>query len=388
MDLTNLTKMSEVLLTERRVLIREDLNVPLKNGQVTDDTRIQSALPTIKFALDAGAQVMVMSHLGRPQEGKFEEQFSLAPIATALNRALNCKVDLARNYLQGVQPKTGRITLLENVRFNAGEKANDIHLSQQLAALCDVFVMDAFAVAHRLQASTAGVAEYAPVVCAGPLLYEELQALGHVLEQPEQPVMAIVGGSKVSTKMRLLDHLLEKVDKLIVGGGIANTFLKAAGYNIGKSLYEAEFIPQTQQLIEKAKRCGVELPLPTDVAVANEFNAKAKSMHKNINQVNAEELILDVGPQTAAHYAQLVAAVKTIIWNGPLGVCEFPQFATGTHTLAQAIASSKAYSIAGGGDTITVLNQFGLIEEISYISTGGGAFLTLLEKGTLPAVEI
>ena len=383
-----LLKMSDVMLTNRRVLIREDLNVPLEDGKIVDDTRIQRALPTLKLALEAGAKVMVMSHLGRPKEGEFDQAASLLPVAKALSNTLNCKVELASDYLDGVDIKSGQIVLLENIRFNAGEKSCDNKLSQQYAKLCDVFVMDAFATAHRSQASTTGVAEYAPVICAGPLLIEELRHLTQALENPQRPLAAIVGGSKVSTKMRLIERLLGKVDKLIVGGGIANTFLKAAGFPIGASLYEADYIEQTKVLLDKAEQNNIVLPLPIDVAVATEFKASAKANIKAINDVGDDELILDVGPGTAAHYATLLTGVATIVWNGPLGVCEFPEFSHGTHELAKAVAASAAYSIAGGGDTLAVLNQFGLQQEISYICTGGGAFLAFLENGSPPAVDV
>ena len=346
------------------------------------------ALPTIQAALAANAKVIVMSHLGRPEEGQYQDDCSLQPVATRLAELLNCQVALVHDYLQGCEPKAGEVLLLENVRLNIGETANAESLSKQLANLCDVFVMDAFATAHRAQASTYGVAKYAPIACAGPLLVEELTALANALDNPKRPLVAIVGGAKVSSKIQLLDRLLEKVDKLIVGGGIANTFLKAAGHPIGKSLYEPDFIEQTKALLTKADKLGVELPLPVDVAVATEFAATASATYKNIATVVGDELILDIGEKTTANYTDLLKDAETIIWNGPVGVFEFAQFCAGTKALAQAIAASGAYSLAGGGDTIAAINQFALAERISYICTGGGAFLVYAETGTLPAVEI
>jgi phosphoglycerate kinase len=380
--------MQDLELAGKRVLIREDLNVPVKDGVVTSDARIRAALPTINQALAAGARVMVMSHLGRPTEGQFDPQFSMAPVAGHLEKLLGRPVPLVRDWLDGVDVNAGEIALCENVRFNAGEKKDDETLARRMAALCDVFVMDAFGTAHRAQASTHGVARFAPIACAGPLLAAELDALARALDDPARPLVAIVGGAKVSTKLTVLDSLSEKVDQLIAGGGIANNFLAAAGHPVGKSLYEPDLVDAARALIDKTAARGGRIPLPTDVRVALEFDESAPATVRSVSEVGDEEMILDVGPDTAAHYADLLRAAGTIVWNGPVGVFEFPAFAEGTRALAEAIADSNAFSIAGGGDTLAALDQFGITDRVSYISTGGGAFLEFLEGKTLPAVAM
>lgn len=380
--------MGEVDLRDQRVLIREDLNVPVHQGEVTSDARIRASLPTIRHALDAGARVMIMSHLGRPEEGVFAEEFSLAPVARRLAELLGRPVPLRRDWLKGVEVAPGEVVLLENVRFNKGEKKNAEGLARQMAELCDVYVMDAFGTAHRAEASTHGVAMYARVACAGPLLVGELEALERALENPARPLLAIVAGSKVSTKLTVLESLLARVDQLIVGGGIANTFLAARGFNVGKSLYEPDMLDIANRLLEQSARRGIEIPLPTDVVVATEFSATAEADVKSVTEVGPAEMILDIGPDSAERLAGLVAAAGTILWNGPVGVFEFEQFGEGTRTLAQAIASSKAFSLAGGGDTLAAIEKYGVEEGISYISTGGGAFLEFVEGKKLPAVEI
>ena len=381
-------RMTEVDLRGKRVLIREDLNVPVKNGVVTSDARIRASLPTIRAAHAAGARVILMSHLGRPEEGVPAEEFSLAPVAARLAELLGLKVRFEREWLDGVACEPGEIVLVENVRFNKGEKKNKDELAKRMAALCDVYVMDAFATAHRAEASTHGVAKFAPVACAGPLLTGELEALEKALGNPKRPLVAIVGGSKVSTKLTVLENLLGKVDKLIVGGGIANTFLAAAGRPIGKSLYEADMIDIARGLLERSKSSGVEIPLPTDVVVAKEFAASAEADVKPVVDVAAEEMILDIGPDTAERFAAALGGAGTVLWNGPVGVFEFDQFGEGTRVLAQAVARSPAFSIAGGGDTIAAIEKYGVGQDISYISTAGGAFLEFLEGKTLPAVEV
>lgn len=381
-------KMGEVDLRDQRVLIREDLNVPVHQGEVTSDARIRASLPTIRHSLDAGARVMIMSHLGRPEEGVFAEEFSLAPVARRLAELLGRPVPLRRDWLKGVEVAPGEVVLLENVRFNKGEKKNAEGLARQMAELCDVYVMDAFGTAHRAEASTHGVAMYARVACAGPLLVGELEALERALENPARPLLAIVAGSKVSTKLTVLESLLARVDQLIVGGGIANTFLAARGFNVGKSLYEPDMLDIANRLLEQSARRGIEIPLPTDVVVATEFSATAEADVKSVTEVGPAEMILDIGPDSAERLAGLVAAAGTILWNGPVGVFEFEQFGEGTRTLAQAIASSKAFSLAGGGDTLAAIEKYGVEEGISYISTGGGAFLEFVEGKKLPAVEI
>jgi phosphoglycerate kinase len=380
--------MSSLDLRDKRVLIREDLNVPIQGGLVSSDARIRAALPTIQAAITAKARVLVMSHLGRPEEGKYAEEFSLAPVAKRLAQLLGVPVALKKDWLDGVEVGPGEVVLLENVRFNKGEKMDADDLSRRMAALCDIFVMDAFGTAHRAEASTHGVAKYAPIVCAGPLLVSELSALETALEKPARPLLAIVAGSKVSTKLTVLESLLSKVDQLIVGGGITNTFLAALGFNVGKSLYEPNMLDICKRLLEQSKKRGIVIPMPTDVVVATEFSAKAEADVKDIRQVSAEDMILDIGPDSAEVIAKLVASAGTILWNGPVGVFEFAQFSEGTRTLATAIARSKAFSLAGGGDTLAAIEKYGVEDSISYISTGGGAFLEFVEGKKLPAVEI
>jgi len=379
----SVVKMSELNLTGQRVLIREDLNVPVKNGKVTSDARIQAALPTIKSALDAGAKVMLMSHLGRPTEGEYDDAFTLQPVADHLAQLLGQDVPLVKDWLDGVDVAEGQLVLCENVRFNVGEKKNDDALAQKMAKLCDVFVMDAFGTAHRAQASTHGVAKYAPVACAGPLLANELDALGRAMDNPKSPVVAIVGGSKVSTKLTVLESLKSTVDQLIVGGGIANTFLAAAGFPVGKSLYEESLIPEAKRLMAETN-----IPLPTDVVVAKEFAETAEATVKLVADVAEDDMILDIGPETQQAFAALLDSANTIVWNGPVGVFEFDQFGEGTKALSLAIANSTAFSIAGGGDTLAAVDKYAIKEQVSYISTGGGAFLEFLEGKQLPAVAI
>jgi phosphoglycerate kinase len=381
-------KMSSLDLAGKRVLIREDLNVPIKDGVVTSDARIRAALPTIQSALNAKAHVLVMSHLGRPEEGHFTEEFSLAPVAKRLTHLLGVPVALKQDWLDGVTVGAGEVVLLENVRFNKGEKKNADDLAKKMAALCDIYVMDAFGTAHRAEASTHGVAKYAPVACAGPLLVSELSALETALDKPARPLLAIVAGSKVSTKLTVLESLLAKVDQLIVGGGITNTFLAALGYNVGKSLYEPEMLDICKRLLEQSKKRGIVIPMPTDVVVATAFSAQAEADVKPVDKVAADEMILDIGPDSAEEMAKLIAAAGTVLWNGPVGVFEFEQFGEGTRTLANAIARSKAFSLAGGGDTLAAIEKYGIEDSISYISTGGGAFLEFVEGKKLPAVEI
>jgi phosphoglycerate kinase len=379
-------RMENLDLDGKRVLIREDLNVPVSDGRVTSDARIRAALPTIRVALEKGAAVMILSHLGRPVEGQPEAKFSLQPVADRLGELLGREVRLQGDWLDGIKIMPGEIVLCENVRFNAGEKGNDEALSRTMAALCDVFVMDAFGTAHRAQASTEGVTRYAPVACAGPLLARELDSLAKGLHNPAKPMLAIVGGSKVSTKLTVLDTLLDKVDELIVGGGIANTFIAASGYGVGKSLYEPDLIHEAQLLIQKAHASGGSIPIPKDVVVAKAFSADADPIVRPVDEVQHDELILDIGPLTAMEYSEIIAGAGTIIWNGPVGVFEFPSFAGGTRAMAEAIERSSAYSIAGGGDTLAAIDQFGVRDGISYISTGGGAFLEFVEGKILPAV--
>lgn len=384
----NILKMSELDLAGKRVLIRQDLNVPVKEGKVTSDARIKASLPTIKAALEAGARVMVMSHLGRPTEGQFEAQYSLQPVVDYLDEALDCPVRLAGDYLNGVEVAEGELVVLENVRFNPGEKKDDETLSKQYAALCDIYVMDAFGTAHRAQASTHGVGKFAPQACAGPLLAAELEALGKALQNPARPLLAIVGGSKVSTKLTVLEALSEKVDQLIVGGGIANTFIAATGSPVGKSLYEADLIPEAKRLLEKARANGGDIPVPDDVVVGQEFSETAVATHKKVSEVSESDMIFDIGPQTAEKLAEQIKKAGTIVWNGPVGVFEFDQFGAGTKVLAHAIADSDAFSIAGGGDTLAAVDKYEIADKISYISTGGGAFLEFLEGKALPAVTM
>ena len=382
----NVIRMSELDLAGKKVLIREDLNVPIKDGAVTSDARIRASLPTMKMALDAGAAVMVMSHLGRPVEGEYDQAYSLAPVAKRLSELLGIPVRLATDWIDGVDAQPGELVLCENVRFLKGEKADDEALARKMAALCDVYVMDAFGTAHRAQASTHGVGVYAKVACAGPLLVGELEALQRALHEPARPVVAIVGGSKVSTKLAVLETLSGIVDYLVVGGGIANTFIAACGNKVGKSLYESDLIPVAEGLMKRGEEDGAAIPIPTDVVVATEFAESAEADIRPVNQVGKDEMIMDVGPDTAEKLAALMADAGTIVWNGPLGVFEFDQFGEGTRVLAEAVAQSKAFSIAGGGDTLAALEKYDLTDSISYVSTGGGAFLEFLEGKTLPAV--
>ena len=380
-------KMADLDLAGKRVFIRADLNVPVKDGKVTSDARIRATIPTLKLALQKGAKVMVTSHLGRPTEGVFEEVDSLQPVVDYLNASdLGVPVRLVRDYLDGVEVKEGEIVVLENVRVNKGEKKNEEELSRKYAALCDVFVMDAFGTAHRAQASTHGVAQFAPVACAGPLLAAELDALGKALKAPQRPMLAIVGGSKVSTKLTVLDSLSKVADQLIVGGGIANTFIAAEGHNVGKSLYEADLIPEAQHLSK-----ATNIPVPVDVRVGTEFSETAPAVEKAVNEVAENESIFDIGDKSAEELAAIIRGAKTILWNGPVGVFEFPNFRKGTEIVAQAIVDATAngaFSIAGGGDTLAAIDMFGIADKISYISTGGGAFLEFVEGKVLPAVEI
>jgi phosphoglycerate kinase len=382
-------EMTGLDLAGKRVLIRQDLNVPVKDGVVTSDQRIKASLPAIRLCIDAGARLMIMSHLGRPEEGNPEAQFSLQPVADYLGEALGKTVPLVTNYLeQAPVMADSDVLLLENVRFNAGEKSNDEDLSRQYAALCDIYVMDAFGTAHRAQASTHGAGQYAPIACAGPLLAAELDALGKALHEPASPMVAIVGGSKVSTKLTVLDSLSGIVDQLIPGGGIANTFIAAAGYNVGKSLVEEDLIPEAKRLVEQAQARGGDIPVPTDVVCGKEFSESAPAQVKLVSEVEDDDMIFDIGPQTAARFADIMQQAATIVWNGPVGVFEFDQFGDGTRVLAEAIAASPAFSIAGGGDTLAAVDKYGIAQQVSYISTGGGAFLEFLEGKKLPAVAM
>ena len=376
-------KMTDLDLNGKRVFIRADLNVPVKDGKVTSDARIRATIPTLKLALEKGAKVMVTSHLGRPTEGEFKPEDSLQPVVDYLNEHLDVPVRLVRDYLNGIDVKAGEIVVLENVRVNKGEKKNDPELGKKYAALCDVFVMDAFGTAHRAQASTYGVAEFAPVACAGPLLAAELDALGKALKEPARPMVAIVGGSKVSTKLEVLNSLSKIADQIIVGGGIANTFIAAAGHNVGKSLYEADLIPVAKELA-----ASTDIPVPVDVRVGTEFSETAPATEKSVTEVKDDESIFDIGDKSAAQLAEIIKNAKTVLWNGPVGVFEFPNFRKGTEIISHAIANSDAFSIAGGGDTLAAIDLFGIANKISYISTGGGAFLEFVEGKTLPAVEI
>ena len=384
----SIQRMVDLDLSGKRVLIRQDLNVPVKNGVVTSDLRIQASVPTIEFALAAGAAVMLLSHLGRPVEGQYDEESSLKPVADQLAKLLGKSVRLEKDWLDGITIAPGEVVLCENVRFNVGEEKNSDELGQKMAALCDIFVMDAFGTAHRAQASTHSVAKFAPIACAGPLLASELDALGKALETPTKPLVAIVGGSKVSTKLTVLESLSEKVDQLIVGGGIANTFIAAAGFPVGKSLYEADLIPEALRLIAAAKKAGSDIPIPVDVVCAKEFSDTAIATIKNVADVEADDLILDIGPDTAKQYAELIKSAGTIVWNGPVGVFEIEQFSHGTQSMATAIAESSAFSIAGGGDTLAAIDKYNINDQVSYTSTGGGAFLEFLEGKELPAVAI
>ncbi|MDX5334353.1 MAG: phosphoglycerate kinase [Gammaproteobacteria bacterium] len=381
-------KMTDLDLAGKRVLIRQDLNVPLKDGKVTSDKRIRASLPTIEHCIKAGAKVMIMSHLGRPTEGEYAEEFSLAPVAAHMGGLLGKDVGLVKDYFGGVELNDGDVVILENVRFNAGEKKNDDELSKKYAALCDVFVMDAFGTAHRAQASTHGVAKYAPTACAGPLLAAELDALGKALDNPKRPMVAIVGGSKVSTKLTVLESLSKVVDQLIVGGGIANTFIAAAGHNVGKSLYEADLIDTCKKLSADAESRGGSIPVPVDVVCGKEFSESAAAELKPVADVQDDDMIFDVGPETSKLFEEILKKAGTIVWNGPVGVFEFDQFGEGTRALSLAIAESDAFSIAGGGDTLAAVDKYDIADKVSYISTGGGAFLEFLEGKKLPAVEI
>ena len=376
-------KMADLDLQGKRVLIRADLNVPIKDGKVASDKRIMATLPTIKLALEKGAKVMVTSHLGRPEEGVYNEEFSLKPVVDFMATKLDCNVRLIKDYLDGVEVAQNEVVVLENCRFNAGEKKNDEALARKYAALCDVFVMDAFGTAHRAQGTTYGAAQFAPIACAGPLLAAELEALGKVMDNPARPMVAIVGGSKVSTKLPVLNSLLKVADQLIVGGGIANTFIAAAGHKVGKSLCEEDLIPTAKEIAAKT-----EIPEFVDVVVGKEFDENTKATLKSLDDVEADDMIFDQGPKSIENIAKVIKNAKTILWNGPVGVFEFDQFSDGTHKLADAIADSDAFSVAGGGDTIAAIQKFGVTDKISYISTGGGAFLEFVEGKKLPAVEI
>ncbi len=382
-------KMTDLDLAGKRVLIREDLNVPLVDGEVGDDTRIRASLPTMKHAMEAGAKVMVCCHLGRPTEGEYDEKLSLAPVARHLSTLLGKEVRLIKNYLEEApEIADGELVLLENIRFNVGEKKNDEELSKKYASLCDIYVMDAFGTAHRAQASTHGVGKFAPVACAGPLLAAELEALGKALDHPARPMVAIVGGSKVSTKLTVLESLSKVVDQLVVGGGIANTFIAAAGYNVGKSLYEADLIDTCKSLTAAAKERGGDIPVPTDVVCGKEFSPTAEATLKPVADVTDDDMIFDIGPDSAAELAEILKNAGTIVWNGPVGVFEFDQFGEGTKAISLAIAESSAFSIAGGGDTLAAVAKYNIADRVSYISTGGGAFLEFLEGKKLPAVAM
>ncbi|UNM95107.1 phosphoglycerate kinase [Ignatzschineria rhizosphaerae] len=380
--------LDDLNLEGKRVLVREDLNVPIHDGQITSDARLEAALPTIEKILEKGGAVMLMSHLGRPTEGEESDEFTLAPAAVWLSNRLGKPVSLVKNWINGVEIQPGEVKLLENVRFLAGEKANDEALSKKMANLCDVYVMDAFATAHRKAASTYGVGMVAKEVAAGILLEKELNALTKVIQNPASPMVAIVGGAKVSTKLTVLNALMDKVDQLITGGGITNTLLLAKGYNVGKSLVEKDLVPEAKKLLKRAAEEGKEIPLPIDVVVGKEFSADTEAVIKSIDEIEADDMIMDIGPKTSELYSQIMANAKTIVWNGPVGVFEFANFAAGTKLLGEAIAKSDAFSIAGGGDTVAAVEEFGLKDDISYISTGGGAFLELLEGKVLPAVEM
>ncbi len=375
-------------LAGKRIMIREDLNVPINDGQVTSDARIRAAIPTIQFAIDAGASVLLLSHLGRPNEGEFEQRFSLEPVAGHLSSLLGRPVRLEKSWLDGVQIEAGEVVLCENVRFNEGEKTNNTDLAKKMAKLCDVFVMDAFGTAHRAHASTYGVGVHAPMACAGPLLAGELKALGQALNNPVRPMAAIVGGSKVSTKLTVLESLIQKVDQLIPGGGIANTFIAAAGFSVGQSLVETDLIGQAKKMMDNAVAGGREIPVPTDVVVGKMFSADAKAITKSVSDIADDDMIFDIGPETAKRFAGMMQGAETIVWNGPVGVFEFDQFGEGTRILGEAIGASKAFSIGGGGDTLAAIDKYNISDKISYISTGGGAFLEFLEGKKLPAVAM
>ncbi len=379
-------QMSDCDLKGKRVLIREDFNVPLKNGEVTSDLRIRAALPTIKQALKAGGKVMLMSHLGRPNEGVFDETFSLAPVARQLSKLLKIEVPLVSHWLDGVKMGDAQVVMLENVRFHHGETDNNVELSKKMASLCDVFVMDAFATSHRAESSTCGIIKYAKQACVGPLLISELDAINKIMEKPARPVVAIVGGSKVSTKLALLDSLVKKVDSLIIGGGIANTFLAAEGYTVGKSLYEPDLIDEAERLVVEAKERGAEIPIPVDMVVAEKLSEDVESYVRLASQVDDNEKIFDIGPDTIKIITSIIKKAKTILWNGPVGAFEIDEFAKGTQAIAKAIAESKAFKVAGGGDTLAAIEKYKISNKIDYISTGGGAFLTVLEGKKLPVI--
>ena len=382
-------RLTDLDLKGKRILIRADLNVPVKEGRVTSETRIRASIPSIQHCLKAGAdRVLVLSHLGRPTEGGYDEAFSLKPVADRLTELLGLPVSLAKDWLDGVDTAPGAVVLCENVRFNSGEKKDNEALARKMAALCDVFVMDAFGTAHRAEASTHGVGVYAPVACAGLLLAAELDALGQALQKPARPLLAIVGGSKVSGKLEVLESLSNLCDQLIVGGGIANTFIAAAGYPVGQSLFEADLIPEARRLMDQAKARGGEIPVPTDVVTAKAFSDTAAATVKPVDAVEADDLILDIGPDTAARYAAIIQSAGTIVWNGPVGVFEIEQFSRGTQQVAEAVAQSPGFSIAGGGDTLAAIEKYGIENDVSYTSTGGGAFLEFLEGKTLPAVAM
>lgn len=382
-------KMADLPLKGKRLLIREDLNVPVKDGKITGEARLHAALPTIRSAMEAGGKVLLLSHLGRPVEGEYSEENSLAPVAARLGELLGREVPLLRDYLEGgFSLEEGGVALCENVRFNKGEKKDDEALGKKYAALCDIFVMDAFATAHRAQASTSAVARFAPVACAGPLLAAELDALERAMAKAERPLVAIIGGSKVSTKLTVLDSLSKKVDRLIVGGGIANNFIKAAGYAVGKSLFEPDLVDEAARLMRAAREAGGEIPVPVDVVVGKEFSDSSPATVKKVDAVQPEEMILDIGPETASLYARILHEARTIVWNGPVGAFEVDQFGKGTEAVCRAVAASSAFSIAGGGDTLVAVEKYGVAKDISYLSTGGGAFLEFLEGRTLPAVAV
>ncbi len=386
--MTILVKIADLDLSGKTVLIREDYNVPIKEGVITSDVRIRATLPTLTQVLEAGAKIILVSHLGRPVAGEYDEALSLAPVAKSLSDFLEIDVPLIKDWVNGIDMENHQVVLCENVRFEQGETKNDDELARRMGRLCQVYINDAFATAHRAQASTHGVAKYAAISAAGPLLINELKALTKALREPATPLIAIVGGAKVSSKLTILETLSEKVDQLIVGGGIVNTFLKAAGYEVGKSLYEADLVEVASKLMKQAEENGCQIPLPIDVICGKEFDEKTVAVTKLISDVEADDMIMDVGPETSKQLNHLIAKAKTIVWNGPLGVFEFNQFSQGTKNLAEAIAESNAYSIAGGGDTIAAISTFNIEDKISYISTGGGAFLEFLEGKKLPAIEI
>lgn len=384
----NVLTLDDIQLSGKRILVREDLNVPIKDGIITSDQRLQAAVPTLQRLLDSGAQVIVLSHLGRPEEGTFDKRYSLQPVAQYLSEYVSVPVHFASDYLNGLPQTNNELVLCENVRFNVGEKSNDDALAKKMAALCDVFVMDAFGTAHRAQASTYGVAKYAPIAVAGPLLIKELDAIEQALAKPEHPIVAIVGGAKVSSKLSLLKQMVQQVDVIIVGGGIANTFLKAKGIDVGQSLVEESLVEEAKNILALAEQHQCEIPLPRDAVVGKSFTENCPAYNKSLEQLASDDMIMDIGSETVHHYVDFIEQAKTIIWNGPVGVFEFPQFSYGTRALAFAIAESDAFSIAGGGDTLAAVDQYNLNRQISYVSTGGGAFLACLEGKTLPAVSI